>query len=156
MPFDILAWVTATNHHYREQRRSCTQLAQHFGGFFGDELLSHAGFVVVEQLPRPPDMVVRHLGLGELLSPGAMGLTLDDTYYLKPRAASQLRVHFHELVHVLQWRKLGADAFIQRYLNEILQHGYRQAPLEQKAYRYEQHYAKAPGSPFIIEGQDTV
>ena len=44
------------------------------------------------------------------------GITYKNTYYILPNAVHNLRVHFHELVHVVQWRELGAHAFIMRYI----------------------------------------
>lgn len=156
MIFNIMDWVSTTNQAHHGKRQSCNQLGTHLDGFFTPELLNHAGFVVVNQLPRPPLAVVQQLGLHQLLSPTAVGITLNDTYYLKPRAAGQLRVHFHELIHVLQWQELGAKPFIQRYLKEILTYGYRQAPLEEKAYGFEHRYAQNTRSPFLISASDTI
>jgi hypothetical protein len=150
MPFDALAWIDTTNRTHRPLRRSCLELANHLGGFFDNAELGTAGFVVTEYLPQPPREAVQQLGLAELTGPGVLGLTLDDTYYLKPRAAGWLNLHFHELVHVLQWQQLGAAGFVARYLAEIAQHGYRQAPLEQMAYGLEQRYRDAPQRPFKV------
>lgn len=62
------------------------------------------------------------------------GITYNDTYYIKKEAANELRVHFHELVHVLQWRELAPQGFIERYIREIQYFGYNNAPLEKMAY----------------------
>lgn len=150
MPFDVLAWIDSTNRIHRPLRCSCLELTNHLGGFFDSAELGTAGFVVTEYLPQPPREVVQQLGLAELIGPGVLGLTLDDTYYLKPQAAGRLSLHFHELVHVLQWQQLGAAGFVARYLAEIAQHGYRQAPLEQVAYSLEQRYRDEPQRPFKV------
>lgn len=62
------------------------------------------------------------------------GITYNDTYYVKKEVANRLDLHFHELVHVLQWRVLSMKGFIQRYLSEIQTVGYDKAPLEVMAY----------------------
>ena len=156
MTFNIEQWITDTNLTHQAQRHSCKQLTTHFAGFFSDELFEQAGFVIINELPSPPASVVMQLGLSQLLSPSAVGITLDDTYYLKPKAAAQLRVHFHELIHVLQWQALGATPFIRRYMDEVIKFGYRQAPLEEKAYDFEDRFIKQPKSPFLIRPNDTV
>jgi hypothetical protein len=68
------------------------------------------------------------------------GITYNDTYYVKKEAANELRLHFHELVHVLQWRELGTQGFIERYIREIQDFGYDNAPLEKMAYALDGHY----------------
>ncbi|MBL74007.1 MAG: hypothetical protein CMF21_04440 [Idiomarinaceae bacterium] len=70
------------------------------------------------------------------------GITYNDTYYIKKEAANELRVHFHELVHVLQWRfrELAPQGFIERYIREIQYFGYNHAPLEKMAYALDGHY----------------
>lgn len=47
-------------------------------------------------------------------------------------------------------QQLGAAGFVARYLAEIAQHGYRQAPLEQMAYGLEQRYRVTPQRPFKV------
>ncbi|WP_157953675.1 hypothetical protein [Oceanimonas marisflavi] len=153
MPFNPLEWIVSTNAHYQPQRRPCLELKAQLGGFFSDELLASAGFVILDELPSPPRAQVAALGLDELLSPSAIGLTLADTYYLKPPAAGQLRVHFHELVHVVQWQALGPARFVERYLQEIRQHGYRQAPLERMAYELEHRFALNPDGHFDAQAR---
>ncbi|WP_249362434.1 MULTISPECIES: hypothetical protein [unclassified Pseudoalteromonas] len=58
-------------------------------------------------------------------------------------------MHFHELAHVVQWRELGAHAFIMRYINEIQTFGYNDAPLEIMAYGLDAHYT-SNGNKFNI------
>ncbi|ART80862.1 hypothetical protein [Oceanisphaera avium] len=152
----ILDWVNNTNAAHASLRHSCQQLSRHFSGFFEPELFTKAGFVITSQLPSPPISQVAHLGLTQLLSPTAVGITLNDTYYIKPKVAAQLSVHFHELIHVLQWQALGPSAFIERYISEVLHYGYRQAPLEEKAYGYEGQFKAQPNQPFVILASDTL
>ncbi|MGO5000012.1 hypothetical protein [Oceanisphaera sp. W20_SRM_FM3] len=156
MTFDIISWVNETNLAHQKQRHSCQQLSAHFTGFFSIELLKQASFVITNELPCPPATVVSQLGLSQLLSPTAVGITLNDIYYLKPQVAGQLRVHFHELIHVLQWQALGPEFFIKRYMSEVIKYSYRQAPLEVTAYNFEDKFIADPNSPFLIVAKDTI
>ncbi len=63
--------------------------------------------------------------------------------------AGSLDLHFHELVHVLQWQYLGAKAFISRYINEVQTLGYEAAPLEKMAYSLGDYFARKE-KPFDI------
>jgi hypothetical protein len=82
------------------------------------------------------------MGLGDFINLDVDGITYKDTYYIKQHCADNLRLHFHELVHVAQWKQLGAVNFIQRYINEINYYGYSKAPLEAMAYLCDAHFSK--------------
>ena len=43
-------------------------------------------------------------------------------------------MHFHELIHVIQWRILGPERFVHSYADGLEHFGYRQSPLEVMAY----------------------
>ncbi|MGB8014923.1 MAG: hypothetical protein WCF80_03410 [Pseudolabrys sp.] len=53
------------------------------------------------------------------------------------------KMHFHELVHVIQWRMLGPDRFLFLYANGLECFGYRQSPLEAMAYDAEAAFASS-------------
>jgi hypothetical protein len=62
------------------------------------------------------------------------GITYIDTIFLKPTDSNNENMHFHELVHVIQWRLLGPERFLFAYANGLECFGYRQSPLEAMAY----------------------
>jgi len=72
------------------------------------------------------------------------GITFGDMYFVHPTHSSE-GIHFHELVHVVQWSTLGVNEFLLTYALGIAQHGYEQSPLEAIAFdlqgRFEQHAA---------------
>lgn len=43
-------------------------------------------------------------------------------------------LHFHELIHVVQWRVLGPERFLAAYADGLEKFGYRASPLEAMAY----------------------
>ncbi|MDA9558122.1 hypothetical protein N9R79_11625 [Vibrio sp.] len=43
-------------------------------------------------------------------------------------------------VHVAQWKTLGVQPFLHRYLSEMMKYGYREAPLEKMAYGFDQYF----------------
>ncbi len=61
------------------------------------------------------------------------GITFGDMYFVRADANSE-SLHVHELVHVVQWATLGVDQFLLTYAVGILEHGYRESPLEVIAY----------------------
>jgi hypothetical protein len=67
------------------------------------------------------------------------GITFKDTFFLQHGCESEA-VHFHELVHVVQWSRLGVDNFLLAYGFDLLSFGYARSPLEQMAYRLQRDF----------------
>jgi hypothetical protein len=62
------------------------------------------------------------------------GITFNNFYWLKHDVASSPALHFHELVHVLQYRRLGIERFLWAYSIGLALHGYENSPLEKMEY----------------------
>lgn len=92
--------------------------------------------------------------LGRLL-----GITYLDTIVVpRPRDSGPeegLASLFHECVHVLQARRLGADEFARRYLSGWARAGcrYGAIPLERDAYALAARFAAQPERPFDVEAE---
>lgn len=67
------------------------------------------------------------------------GVTYKDTYFLN-QSFQQESLHFHELIHVIQWDTLGVDNFLRAYGVGLLQAGYRMSRLEQIAYSLQERF----------------
>lgn len=103
------------------------------------ELLERAKIVTVERVPFPP---VDQFGLPELRLMQQMsfdGITFRDTLFLRQGRVSE-ELCFHELVHVIQWARLGVDKFLLAYGLGLLQFGYERSPLEQMAYMLQRNF----------------
>jgi len=61
-------------------------------------------------------------------------------------------LHFHELVHVVQWRLLCAERFLALYADGLEKHGYRDSPLEVMAYDHEARF-NSKESPYSVEAE---
>lgn len=146
----IEEWTQHVNSSHREMRRSCSVFEEDFNGFYSADFLKTAFFVVIDEVPKPDFPGLREAGLGDFIDLDVRGITYNDTYYLKKEAANDLRIHFHELVHVLQWRELAPQGFIERYIREIQKFGYDNAPLERVAYALDEHYQRK-GRPLSVE-----
>jgi hypothetical protein len=82
------------------------------------------------------------LVIGPLVPPGAGAMTLGRIVLIRPGRVDDDRLIRHELVHVRQWRQLGAAGFLRRYLSSYLVwrlrryphwSAYRRIPLEIEA-----------------------
>jgi hypothetical protein len=86
-------------------------------------------------------------------------ITYGASILISPDAPSQglawHRLLFHELVHVAQYRALGIDAFIDRYLRGWAAGGYRYRAigLEVDAYAIEARFASDPGRHFSVRAE---
>ena len=141
MLYQIERWIDQTNLEYQGRRISCSKFLDEFKGFYPLEFLQQSYFVMVDIIPKPNFSELRQMGLGDYVDREVHGITYKTTYYILPHLASDLRLHFHELVHVAQWQHLGAKAFMKRYITEIQTSGYDEAPLEKMAYGLDSHFA---------------
>lgn len=77
------------------------------------------GIADVDQVPiRPAPRLMRRLWVGPVWA-----MTLPWAIYVDPSRVSDprlARIVFHELVHVRQWRQLGAMRFLGRYLADYV------------------------------------
>ena len=70
----------------------------------------------------------------QLISPRTGGLTLRYGIFIRADCWGDRRLVFHELVHTLQYERLGGfQQFLQQYLYECITIGYPAAPMEQEA-----------------------
>jgi hypothetical protein len=64
------------------------------------------------------------------------------------------RLLFHELVHVVQYEKLGVVEFAAKYVKGFLSGGsYEAIPLEMNAYELDARFAAAPAKGFLVASE---
>jgi len=126
---------------------------------FPRDLLESAKVVSVDRVLFPP---VSRFGLQEfapLEQARFEGITFIDTVFvLRGRESESL--YFHELVHVVQWARLGIDNFLFAYGAGLATFGYENSPLEQMAYALQRAFdsGNLPPNVFgmIEQATDTV
>lgn len=79
----------------------------------------------------------------------AGGITYLDTFFSRDEMREDEALHFHELVHVIQWQLLGAKLFVAAYADGLEKIGYRQSPLEVMAYTLESIF-RSSQAPFDV------
>ncbi|MFT3782674.1 MAG: hypothetical protein QM790_11725 [Nibricoccus sp.] len=104
----------------------------------------------MKQVPTPPLSQLGAKGFEELEFLDAAGITYLDTFFIDERYAGVESLHFHELVHIIQWRLLRPQRFVAAYADGIERFGYRHSPLEQMAYNLEDRF-KTTSLPFNAE-----
>ena len=133
----MVEWVERTKSVYQKNSKPISTFhLPHVAIYFPDELLSKVQIVPIDQLPIPP---LSSLGMNELADfehADSRAITLDQMYFIKPSCTNDELIHFHELIHVLQWQILGKEKFLFIYGLGLLQFGYNENPLEIMARRY--------------------
>ncbi len=91
----------------------------------------------VGAIPMPSDPMLHAAAQAAgLISPLTCGLTLQYGIFIRTDHWGQRRLLVHELVHTLQYERLGGvRPFLERYLQECLSVGYPMGALEQEAIR---------------------
>ncbi len=111
--------------------------------YFDHSLLDTAKFIPVDRLPLPP---LSAMGLGRFadFEQGNFdGITYLDRYFIKRTRVTDESLHFHELIHVIQWRLLGPEGFLAAYANGLDEFGYENSPLEKMAYDAEASFKRS-------------
>ena len=133
-PF-VDSWIQSTLAAHAGGKRAVASCGfPRLQNYFRGETLASSKVVLVDRLPMPP---VSRMGLPQfaVFEHGNFnGITYLDTFFLKPAVAKDEAVHFHELIHVIQWRILGAKEFLRRYADGLERFGYWMSPLEKMAY----------------------
>jgi hypothetical protein len=79
-------------------------------------------------------------------------ITYLNTFFVQTVHALDESLHFHELVHVVQWQHLGPDRFLLAYATGYLLGGsYEKNPLELMAYELQARFDKNC-EPFDVGG----
>lgn len=124
--------------------------------YFSGDLLGRARVVPVDMIPLPPltRTAVRLFSdaVGSRLPFNPAGITYGHMYFVAPELIEEESLHFHELVHVIQWETMGIERFLLAYARGYLKRGYRDSPLEEMAYRHEARF-KAGAAPYDVEAE---
>jgi hypothetical protein len=91
--------------------------------------------LAVPEIPMPDNPVLHSAArVINLITPETTGLTLRYGIYIRDDCKNDRALVFHELVHTLQYERLGGfEPFLHQYLSQCMKIGYPAAPLEQEA-----------------------
>lgn len=133
----VRSWIELTLERHAPQAVPVSGLGYpRLPACFSGELLDTAKVVRVPEVPFPP---LTRMGLDELAEmehrPLA-AITYRHVFFVVPSELTE-SLCFHELVHVVQWERLGVDRFLWAYGFGLLGFGYRESPLERMAYELE-------------------
>ena len=141
----LIGWINRTISENSAYARPVGSLGfRRLPDYFSPSILASAKVVHVDRLPMPPlsQMGFTQFTEWERIEYG--GITYLDTFFVTPKEVANEPLHFHELVHVIQWRALGPDRFIAQYADGLERLGYRSGPLEAMAYDLEERFKSSP------------
>ncbi len=89
----------------------------------------------VDVVPMPLNSLLRAVAqISGLLSPHTAGMALRYGIYIRQDYWGNRHIIAHECVHTAQYERLhGIAPFLRQYVQECIEQGYPQAPLEQEA-----------------------
>lgn len=142
---EVKVWIGRILAAHAAQARPVAGLGfPRLGSFFPATLLASAKAIPIAKVPAPPLASMGLTGFDEFENLDAAGITYLSSFFVRHGFERDESLHFHELVHVVQWQHLGPERFIMAYaLGHLLSGGYRTNPLEEMAYglqaRFDRH-----------------
>ena len=137
----VNSWIDSYISKYMHSRIRVADLGfPRLPSYYSNHLLSNSYVVVLKKVETPP---LHDFGLGDLtlFEPGVYGgITYKDTYFVVKGEEKDESLHFHELIHILQWNELEADKFILAYALGLLEFGYSDSPFERIAYELQDKF----------------
>jgi hypothetical protein len=141
----LIAWIQATMAAHEQDARSVASAGfARLPRYFSEELLGSAKFVVIDRVPMPPLAALGLSRFAAFVLGDPDGITYLDTFFVRRERATDEDLHFHELIHVVQWRLLGPERFLAAYAAGLEAFGYRDSPLERMAYDAQAAFASGP------------
>jgi hypothetical protein len=146
----IAAWIQRTLAEHAKAAQPVASLGFNRLPHYHDaEILEATRVVFVAKVPVPPLAAMGLVRFGELERVDLRGITYHDTYFVQADHAQDESLHFHELVHVIQWRVLGPETFLAVYADGLEQFGYWKSPLEALAYDLQARF-EHEAQPFSV------
>jgi hypothetical protein len=111
--------------------------------YFSQELLNTTKVVTVSRVPIPPLSSMGLHRFGDFERGDFDGVTYLHTYFIKRTKAADEELHFHELIHIVQWQFLGPERFLKLYADGLERYGYQDSPLERMAYAAQAEFSRS-------------
>jgi hypothetical protein len=135
-------WIDELVERSRPNARPVSELEfKRLGDFYSAETLQRAQCVVTNTIPLPPLTALGLPGFEDFENGSPLGITYGDLYFVRAWRFGDESLHFHELVHTIQWNHLGPEKFLEEYALGYLNAGvYENNPLEQIAFALQERF----------------
>jgi len=124
-----------------EESRALTVQEQEIARQAGVQRPEGVRILAVPEIPFPQEAELRAAAeIVGLSTRGASGLTVGHGIFVRHDLADDAKLVTHELRHVAQYERRGSIlAFLRRYLFEVNEFGYPDAPMEQDAIAFAEY-----------------
>ena len=135
-------WIDELVDQSRPRARPVSEFEfKRLGDFYSAETLRRAHFVATNRIPVPPLTALGLPGFEDFENASPAGITYGDLYFVRAYRIGDEGLHFHELVHTIQWNHLGPEKFLAEYTLGYLNAGvYENNPLEQIAFALQERF----------------
>ena len=146
-----IAWANEEAERAAATGKSLSAAGEHAARSVGVAKPGLIRVALVDALPVPTDPRLQAAAVqAGLLDPTMAGLTLGHAVFVV-RGHDTWRLLVHEFRHVFQYEQAGSiAAFLPVYLQQIVQFGYADCPLEIDARNHEHHAQAARGSTQLL------
>lgn len=155
MLHNVKNWIvcTLTEHEPQKQPVAEAQFTK-LNAYYPVDLLRRVQRVVVDRCPVPPLAATGIPQLAEIENWNLKGIPWKNTIFIRRDLADWDAVHFHELLHIVQWQCLGTDRYLTAWAIGTITRGYRDNPLEEMAFRHQLRF-EAEDAPYDVFGEVT-
>ena len=152
---DIQKWIVyKLAEHEAQMEPVAAARFERLNGYYPNTLLQRVRRVIVDQCPVPPLAVTGISQLAEIETWDIKGIPWDNTIFIRRDLADWDVVHFHELLHIIQWEHLGAERYLTAWAIGTITRGYRGNPLEEMAFRHQSRF-EAGEKPYDVVSEVT-
>ena len=139
----IVNWIDETLSQHADQAQPVSSFGfQRLPEYYPADLLDRTKVVLVPKVPVPPLSTLGLPEFSDFVNGDYAGITFKDTCFLKASEAESESLHFHEMVHIVQWAHLSVERFLLAYAAGLAAHGYRDSPLELMAYTLQELFER--------------
>ena len=147
---EVRSWIADTLADYKTQMEPIAKVRfKRLKEYYPRTLLERIQRVIVDRCPVPPLEWTGISQLGEIEAWDIKGIPWANTIFIRRDLANWEAIHFHELVHIIQWEHLGAERYLTAWAIGTITLGYRENPLEEMAFRHQARFEE-DGKPFDI------
>jgi hypothetical protein len=140
----LLDWIQQTiAEHEHSGKLVAAEGFKHLPLYFSQDLLNTTIVVTISRVPIPPLSSMGLHRFGDFERGDFDGVTYLNTYFIKRTKAADEELHFHELIHIVQWRLLGPERFLKLYADGLERYGYQDNPLETMAYAAQAEFSRS-------------
>jgi len=139
----IAGWIQQTLAEHASAARPVASLGfSRLPQYYDEKTLASTKVVFVPKVSVPPLSAMGLDQFGDFEQMDAGGTTLLNTYFIRADQSHSESLHFHELVHVIQWRLLGSERFLALYADGVERFGYLRSPLESMVFSLQHRFSR--------------